>query len=123
MKHVRLLLSHKIKPIMVFDGQGLPAKSETDSKRRESRKLAKKQGADFLALGKNEEAIKCFRASISITPEIALALRKECQKINVDCIVAPYEADAQLAFLSREGIVDCVISEDSDLLVFGCKKV
>lgn len=38
-------------------------------------------------------------------------------------MVAPFEADAQLAFLSLEGFADVVISEDSDLLVFGCKQV
>lgn len=38
-------------------------------------------------------------------------------------IVAPYEADAQLAFLSRTGAVDVVITEDSDCLPYGCKKV
>lgn len=43
--------------------------------------------------------------------------------MGVECIVAPYEADAQLAYLSREGIVDLVITEDSDLLVFGSKRV
>lgn len=37
--------------------------------------------------------------------------------------MAPYEADAQLAYLEKEGIVDLVITEDSDLLVFGCKRV
>ena len=41
----------------------------------------------------------------------------------MECIVAPYEADSQLAYLSIQGIVDLVITEDSDLLVFGCKKV
>ena len=38
-------------------------------------------------------------------------------------MVAPYEADAQLAFLSRMDIVDLVISEDSDTIVYGCKSV
>ena len=37
--------------------------------------------------------------------------------------MAPYEADAQMAFLERTGIVDGLITEDSDLLVFGCKQV
>ncbi len=48
---------------------------------------------------------------------------QECRKLGVECIVAPYEADAQLAFLSKEGIIDLVISEDSDLLVFGSHRV
>jgi len=37
--------------------------------------------------------------------------------------VAPYEADAQLAYLSKEAMVDLVITEDSDLLVFGSSRV
>jgi exonuclease 1 len=41
----------------------------------------------------------------------------------VDYVVAPYEADAQLAYLERIGLVDGIITEDSDLLVFGCQRV
>ena len=37
--------------------------------------------------------------------------------------MAPYEADAQISFLMKEGHVDLVISEDSDLLAFRCAKV
>jgi exonuclease-1 len=42
---------------------------------------------------------------------------------QVPYIVAPYEADAQLTYLERAGFVDGIITEDSDLLVFGCKNV
>jgi hypothetical protein len=34
-----------------------------------------------------------------------------------------YEADAQLAHLSDSGNCYAIISEDSDLIVFGCRKV
>src|SRR5277367_5043335 len=47
------------------------------------------------------------------------ALRAE----GIQYVVAPYEADAQLAYLERIGLVDGTITEDSDLLVFGCKNV
>ena len=40
-----------------------------------------------------------------------------------EVIVAPYEADPQLAALWLDGEVDWVISEDSDLLAFGCLKL
>jgi exonuclease-1 len=49
-----------------------------------------------------------------------------CQALRasgIDYIVAPYEADAQLAYLERRGTIDGIITEDSDLLVFGCKTV
>lgn len=54
---------------------------------------------------------------------MALELIKQCHQMNIDCIVAPYEADAQLAYLNISGIADVVITEDSDLTLFGCKKV
>ena len=44
-------------------------------------------------------------------------------KLGVDVLVAPYEADAQLAFLSKANIAQVIITEDSDLIPFGCEKV
>lgn len=60
---------------------------------------------------------------MDVSHKMALELMYECRKLDVDCIVAPYEADAQLAFLNISGIADYVITEDSDLMLFGCKKV
>lgn len=55
---------------------------------------------------------------------IGLCLFFKAARIRgVDCVVAPYEADAQLAFLNKAGIAQAIITEDSDLLAFGCKKV
>jgi len=45
------------------------------------------------------------------------------KKEKVDYIVAPYEADAQMTFLSINKLVDAVITEDSDLIPFGCSRV
>ncbi|KAL0822759.1 hypothetical protein ABMA28_004768 [Loxostege sticticalis] len=123
LKYVTMLLSKNIKPICVFDGRHLPAKAMTESKRRESRDISKKRAAELLSLGKIEEARSYIRRSVDITHEMALALIKECRKRNVDCIVAPYEADAQLAYLNIKNIAQLVITEDSDLILFGCTKV
>jgi exonuclease-1 len=43
--------------------------------------------------------------------------------MGIDVLVAPYEADAQLAYLNRAKIADYVITEDSDLVLFGCDHV
>ena len=45
------------------------------------------------------------------------------QMSGVRYLIAPYEADAQLAYLSLKGLVDIVITEDSDTLPYGCRKV
>uniref|UniRef100_A0A182TA54 Exonuclease 1 n=1 Tax=Anopheles maculatus TaxID=74869 RepID=A0A182TA54_9DIPT len=123
LKYVQLLLSHNIKPILVFDGQHLPAKAGTEAKRRESRANARKRGAELLRLGRIDEARSFLRRCVDITHEMALQLIQECRKRGVDCIVAPYEADAQLAYLNRADIAQYVITEDSDLVLFGCNRI
>ena len=49
-----------------------------------------------------------------------IAVLKELRP-SVTCLVAPYEADAQLAYLSSHALVDVVISEDSDNIPYGTK--
>jgi hypothetical protein len=50
-----------------------------------------------------------FQRAVDITPRMAYRLIKALRKLNVECIVAPYEADAQLAYLSLKGYVQAVI--------------
>lgn len=84
------------------------------------------------------EARDCYTKCLDITPEMAFQLIKvswnattltdyaneqALRAEGVEYVVAPYEADAQLCFLEREGYVDGIITEDSDLLVFGCRQV
>eukprot|EP00803_Ostreobium_quekettii_P003128 evm.model.scf_115EXC.4 EVM.evm.TU.scf_115EXC.4 scf_115EXC:28666-34216(-) len=42
---------------------------------------------------------------------------------GVEYIVAPYEADAQMAYLATTGEVHAVVTEDSDMLAYGCQRV
>ncbi|EDO32148.1 predicted protein [Nematostella vectensis] len=45
-----------------------------------------------------------------------------CVSEKVQYAVAPYKAGAQIAFLIRSGMADPALSEDSDLLAYGCSK-
>ncbi|CAB4016217.1 exonuclease 1-like, partial [Paramuricea clavata] len=45
-----------------------------------------------------------------------------CLAHNVKYVVSPYETDAQIAHMPLNGHADFGITEDSDLLVYGCKK-
>ena len=123
MKYIKMLQSHKIKIVVVFDGQHLPAKVEVEKKRKALREENLKNAKKLFALNKDRiKAMKLFQSSLDVTHEMALNLMKVLRAQNIDYIVAPYEADAQLAFLNRF-YVDAVITEDSDLIVFGCDKV
>ncbi|KAJ3293341.1 Rad2 nuclease [Borealophlyctis nickersoniae] len=67
--------------------------------------------------------MECFQQCVDVTPRMAYEFIKALRSENVEYMVAPYEADSQLAYLAKSGVVAAVISEDSDLLVFGCRKV
>ncbi|NXJ22642.1 EXO1 Exonuclease, partial [Dicrurus megarhynchus] len=123
MKLVHMLLSFGIKPILVFDGCTLPSKKEVEKARREKRQANLLKGKQLLQEGRLAEARECFGRSVNITHAMAHEVIKAARSQGVDCIVAPYEADAQLAYLNKTGMVQAIITEDSDLLAFGCKKV
>ncbi|XP_029187428.2 exonuclease 1-like isoform X2 [Acropora millepora] len=123
LKRINMLLHFNVKPILVFDGCNLPSKAGQEERRRKTRQENKAKGLAFLRAGNRQQAVECFQKCVDITPEMALEVIKECRKKGVECIVAPYEADAQLAYLMKAGIAQAIISEDSDLLVYGCKKV
>lgn len=123
MKMVDMLLNFGVKPILVFDGRNLPSKQEVEKARRERRQANLQRGRQLLREGKLSEARDCFNRCVNITPAMAHNLIKAARARGVDCVVAPYEADAQLAHLSKSGLAQAVITEDSDLLAFGCKKV
>uniref|UniRef100_A0A5S6R0J5 Exonuclease 1 n=1 Tax=Trichuris muris TaxID=70415 RepID=A0A5S6R0J5_TRIMR len=124
MKRVQMLLHNGVHVVLVFDGANLPAKSETNAVRNERRRSMKEQGKKLAAAGKFKEAADCFRLATEVTFDVVVDVIKACQGLaNVACLVAPYEADAQLCYLSKAGLIDLVISEDSDLIPFGCTKV
>uniref|UniRef100_A0A8C3ATC2 Exonuclease 1 n=1 Tax=Cyclopterus lumpus TaxID=8103 RepID=A0A8C3ATC2_CYCLU len=123
MKFVEMLLAFGVKPILVFDGRNLPSKREVEKSRRERRESNLQKGRQLLREGKLSEARECFTRCVNITPAMAHNLIKAARGRGVDCVVAPYEADAQLAFLTKSGLAQAVITEDSDLLAFGCNKV
>ncbi|GMS87238.1 hypothetical protein PENTCL1PPCAC_9413, partial [Pristionchus entomophagus] len=123
-KYVDALIALNCHVIMVFDGRPLPAKKDTNAERSAKRKENMRQGEILLSQGRVEEAGSLFRQSTSITREVVETTIQHFRKSNlVDIIVAPYESDAQLAFLTREKLADVVVTEDSDLIAFGCEKI
>ncbi|KAJ8082842.1 hypothetical protein PM082_008699 [Marasmius tenuissimus] len=123
MDRVRILRHHGIEPFVVFDGGPLQAKKGTETERRQRREDHVARGNMFAAQGRHHEARECYTKAVDVTPQMAFQLIKALRAEGVKYIVAPYEADAQLAFLEKQRIVSAILTEDSDLLVFGCKNV
>lgn len=74
-------------------------------------------------MGQIDLAKKKTAEAFDVSPDVAYRLILALKERKLPFIVAPYEADAQLAYLSKQGIVDVVITEDSDLLAFGARNV
>ncbi|PMD42484.1 hypothetical protein L207DRAFT_581143 [Hyaloscypha variabilis F] len=123
MHRVRMLQHFHVTPYIIFDGDYLPSKAATEADRAKRREESKKAGMELLNAGKTSQAYLEFQKAVDVTPEMARQLIDELKKVGVQYIVAPYEADAQMVYLERKGIIDGILSEDSDLLVFGAKRL
>lgn len=120
------LLDRGIKVCVIFDGDKLPSKQGTEHKREGLREEKKVLANLYLQQGNHELANKKLTECIDVTPQLAFEtyqFLRHKKKLDFEVIVAPYEADAQLGYLSKIGYIDAVISEDSDMLVFGAKKI
>ena len=137
MSRIQLLQSFNVKPILVFDGANLPMKSHQEKIRSlcttryesisnacySARQQSRDKVYNLLASGNIQAANSQIQKAMDVTPQMAASLMRELQRCKVEYVVAPYEADAQMAWLDRTGKVAAVITEDSDLLLFGCKRV
>ena len=103
----------------------LPAKFRTEETRAASRQLAHETAMEHHHRGDHWNARNYFAKSIDVSPTMAAELIAclKATRPSVKCLVAPYEADAQLAYMCKQDIVDGVITEDSDAIPYGCKEV
>ncbi|KAM1938305.1 hypothetical protein FF1_015921 [Malus domestica] len=138
MHRINMLRHHKITPVVVFDGGNVPCKATTEHERHRHvysiSKIAilrRKTNRD-LAMAKYREgdiraATELFQRAVSVTPAMAHQLIQVLRSENVEFVVAPYEADAQLAYLcsleAEKGGIAAVITEDSDLVAYGCQAI
>ncbi|CAI0452058.1 unnamed protein product [Linum tenue] len=123
MHRVNLLRHYGVKPVLVFDGGFLPMKLEQENKRARSRKENLARAIEHEANGNSTAAYECYQKAVDISPSIAHDLIQVLKQENVSYVVAPYEADAQMTFLAVNKQVDAVITEDSDLIAFGCPRI
>nr|XP_043622684.1 exonuclease 1 [Erigeron canadensis] len=123
MHRVNLLRHYGVKPILVFDGGHLPMKNEQEINRARSRKENLARAIEHESCGNASAAYECYQKAVDISPAIAHDLIQVLKQENISYVVAPYEADAQMTFLAISKHVDAVITEDSDLIPFGCPRI
>lgn len=77
---------------------------------------------ELIERGMIEQARQKMLEGFDINPQMAYTFIQELKRRKIEYFVAPYEADAQLAYLTKINYVDFVITEDSDLLALGCNR-
>lgn len=120
LKKVDMLRHFGVEPYLVFDGADLPTKGETVKERMLKREEAKIKAEKFTSMGNRTAAWKEYMKAAAVTSEMAKSIMVELDARGVRYVVAPYEADPQMVYLEKIGLVDGILSEDSDLLIFGC---
>ncbi|KAL8431953.1 hypothetical protein Efla_002790 [Eimeria flavescens] len=112
-----------VEPLCVFDGAPLKAKEEANQRRR--RAAAAFAAAALLqhSEGKLGSSKQTARKGLSVPEAFKLFVQEELRKQQIAFLVAPYEADAQIARLVADGLAAAAISEDGDLLAYGCRQV
>ncbi|KAI5967973.1 EXO1 [Candida margitis] len=120
---IQMLQHFGITPFFVFDGASLTTKQETNMKRRESRSEAKALAEKYAKSGHLQLAYKEYMKAAYVTSQMAKSIMCELDVLKIRYVVAPYEADPQMVYLEKIGVVDGILSEDSDLLIFGCNKL
>ena len=117
------LLKYNITPIFVFDGAKIPIKKNEEEKRQKNRNDLLKESEKFLKMNDRYQASRIRINAFDISPQFAYEFIKILKENNIEYIVAPYEADIQLAYLSKINYVDFIITEDSDLIALGSKSI
>ena len=139
----QLLIGFGVRPVVIFDGNSLGAKAGTADKRREGRQEATRALDNHLeslrelelqlasrphdvdlqhAVGAEKAKVeRGAQGTIRVTREMVERVMGALRRLDgVEVLRAPYEADAQLAFLARSGAVSAVLTEDSDLAAYAC---
>lgn len=125
--HIHALLLKLIKfnqynilAVFVFDGKPPNIKLNTLKKRE----IAwEKMAIKFKEAKNDEERKKYYYLSTGITDQEYIDCKNLIKIFGYPIIESIQEADSQLAYLSKNNLIDYIVSDDLDILLFGGKKI
>ena len=121
-----LIEGYGIKGIyLVMDGKRCPLKADETQDRENKREQNLIEARRFKRSGQRHKAEEKYKATIRITKDFTDAVIKDVKnEFNnysfgfVHVVFSPYEADSMLVKIVLDGLVDAIITEDSDVLVY-----
>lgn len=119
-KMIMVLKTYDIKPIIIFDGNSLEAKKEL----KNMRKLKKENYNNKTKSNENNDSLSKRRIMLyDLDYNDVSKVLYFLKEINVEYYVAPYEADAQLSYLYNENVIDFIVSEDYDIILYSVNNI
>lgn len=117
-------LSKSFNLTFVFDGKTPDYKLKEHLKRRENNKYLLKLGKELIKNKETEFKGKELIVKTIETSSLVSKLKNFIEEMKLGTILqAEYEADLLLAKLSLNNEIDLIITEDSDLIAYGCNKI
>lgn len=113
------ILSQGCWPVVILEGKAPDQKREEIMERTKKKEAALAKQKIAMLEGNYAEMIKNAQQSVSVTDRHKKDIEKLMQLMGIPTIQAPFEGESQCSFLCREGMVDAVLSEDADVLIFG----
>ena len=125
-RYINLFRRCRVEMIFVFDGQAFPLKQQVNETRKERRNQFLQEALKYELEGREGShslAESNFRKAIAVSSAITREFKFLLMANGIEFVTAPFEADAQLASMCKSRVVDFIITEDSDLVTFGCQHI
>ncbi|CDJ38202.1 hypothetical protein, conserved [Eimeria tenella] len=125
-QQLSLLQQAEIEPIFVFEGAPLKAKEEKQRKRKQFAAAAAAAAVRLQAAGNAAGALHAARAAAAnliVFDLFRIFVQQKLKCLGCTYIVAPYEAKAQIAQLAAAGVAAAAVSDDMELLAYGCTQL
>ena len=117
------LLGKGIKPCFVFDGKPPEIKHRELAERKERKKEAEEKLEEAREEEDEEAALKYAKQSTRLNDEMINEAKKLLEAMGLPVVQAPSEAEAQAAFICRNGDAWAVASSDYDCLLYEAPRI
>lgn len=121
---IKSFLKNKIRPIFIFDGKAPIDKKELLKERSKRKKEAE---IEYSLLKERDHQDKRLtdlkKMFVRVKLENIIMLKDIMRNFNVEIIQCEWEADAICANYVKSGAAWACLSDDMDMLVYGCGKV
>lgn len=117
------MLENGLKLVGVFDGPPPDFKQATLAERSARKKEAVEKREAALEAKDMEGAAKYAQQTVSITDEIVADTKRLFDLLGIPYVTARHDAEAQVAVMTSNGLLDAAASQDYDTFLFGSPRV